>query len=109
MTSEREKLWAEVHGIGRDIDELSDDESLLDYMGDNALELYYRITDTGEFAGAEITLGIGNPTIWIDTDGTLVGTSCSERVEFCLRSATKRLIWDTYSDKFDCLRRLRFR
>ena len=84
MRRERERFWEEMRGIALDIEKLSNGESLLSYMGDRALELYYRITHEGEFAGVEITLGLGNPTIWINYDGSLIGLLCGERVELSL-------------------------
>lgn len=43
-----------------------------DYVSDSALDITYRADSSGHYRGAEVTVAVGGPTIWIDTQRQLV-------------------------------------
>ena len=81
MTS-KEQLLANVRAIveklecskplTEDAEQLEEGYDISDWVGDSALDIVYRVDSSGHYRGVEVTVAIGGPTIWIDTQRQLV-------------------------------------
>lgn len=50
-----------------DIEEAWENEELMDYIDDHALDIEYTISSNMDFLGAEIAVALGGPSVYINT------------------------------------------
>ena len=58
--------------LTEDAGQLDDGYGLSDWVSDSALDIVYRINSDGSYLGAEVTVAVGGPTVWIDTQRQVV-------------------------------------
>ena len=116
-----EDLLAEMSNRGiapeeRDIEEYNDlceqlqdverigASNLYEYF-DDYLDVEYTIDSQGNYIGACIWIGLGGPSIWIDTRDRAVKLAWgSERAEWGIYSDTAEAIDEIFEEQFKCLR-----
>jgi len=74
----KEQVWyirAVIEGRDDEVEEITDKWSLLE----DALDIEYIISSTGEYLGARVLVTCGGPTIWVNTrTNTIEGTWWSD-------------------------------
>lgn len=77
-------------------------DDLRSYFTENELDVEYTMDSGGGYLGARIWIGIGGPSVWIDTrDGTVNLAWGTDRASAYIGERTQKIIADIYADDFE--------
>lgn len=72
-TSKENRRYLE--SLSQDLKDAYNNGNMIDYVGDNVLDVEYIINSSRELIGVKLYITLGGPTIWIDTENCTLNIS----------------------------------